>query len=132
MMVRFADIDAIKRHLRFIHAPFGPLSDGQWVALARYSARVLPDGRFTMHDDPRIADPFRGSNAVDVDRWALWERTWMPRLVIRGETSDLLSRETVAHRVESGAVAYEAARTGQAPALVDPVQIDVIRSLLAS
>ena len=116
MMVRFADIDAIERHLRFIHAPFGPLSDG----------------RFTMHDDPRIAEPFRRSNAVDVDIWALWERTWMPRLVIRGETSDLLSRETVAHMAESGAVAYEAARSGQAPALVDPVQIDVIRSLLAS
>jgi len=51
---------------------------------------------------------------------------WMPRLVIRGKTSDLLLRETVAHMAESAAVACEVPRTRQAPALVDPVQIDVI------
>jgi pimeloyl-ACP methyl ester carboxylesterase len=130
MMVRFSNIDAIERHLRFIHAPFGPLSDAQWAELARNSARALPDGRFTMHYDPRIAEPFRRSKAVAVDMWALWERMWMPRLVIRGETSDVLSRETVTQMEASGAVTYEVPRTGHAPALLDPVQIEVIRSFL--
>ena len=46
MMLRFPDVEAIERHLRMVHAPFGPLSDEQWAQLARNSARMLPDGRF--------------------------------------------------------------------------------------
>ena len=42
----------------------GPLSDAQWAKLARNSARALPDGRFTMHYDPRIAEPLRGHDPV--------------------------------------------------------------------
>jgi hypothetical protein len=63
--------------------------------------------------------------------WAQWDRMWMPRLVIRGETSDLLLRETVTRMEASGAVAYEVAGTGHAPALLDPLQIEVVRSFLA-
>jgi pimeloyl-ACP methyl ester carboxylesterase len=131
VMQRFPDIEAIERHLRFIHAPFGPLSDAQWSDLARNSARALPDGRFTMHYDPRIAEPLRGTEAADVDMWALWDRMWMPRLVIRGETSDILLADTVAQMEASGAIGYEVPRSGHAPALLDPVQIEVIRSFLA-
>jgi pimeloyl-ACP methyl ester carboxylesterase len=131
VMARFADIAAIERHLRFVHAPFGLLSDAQWAELARNSARALPDGQYTMHYDPRISEPLRGSVSADVDMWAQWDRMWMPRLVIRGETSDLLLRETVARMEASGAVAYEVAGTGHAPALLDPLQIEVVRSFLA-
>ncbi len=130
VMRRFPDIEAIERHIRFIHAPFGPLSDAQWAELARNSARALPDGRFTMHYDPRIAEPLRGGGVADIDMWPLWDRMWMPRLVIRGETSDILLAETVARMEASGAVGYEVPLTGHAPALLDPAQIEVIRSFL--
>ena len=132
VMRQFPGIEAIERHLRFIHAPFGPLSDAQWAELARNSARALPDGRFTMHYDPRIAEPLRGTEAADLDMWALWERLWMPRLVIRGETSDILLADTVARMEGSGAVRYEVPQTGHAPALLDPAQIEVIQSFLVS
>jgi pimeloyl-ACP methyl ester carboxylesterase len=131
MMSRFPDIEAIERHLRFIHAPFGPLSDAQWATLARNSARALPDGRFAMHYDPRIAEPLRGHDPVDVDMWALWDRIRMPRLVMRGETSDILLPETLSRMEASGATAVEVALTGHAPALLDPLQIETIRSFLA-
>jgi len=87
LMARFADIEAVERHLRLVHAPFGPLSDRQWTQLARNSARVLPDGWFTMHYDPRIGEPLRSHDPADVDMWPLWDRIGVPRLVIRGETS---------------------------------------------
>jgi pimeloyl-ACP methyl ester carboxylesterase len=131
MMTRFPDIEAIERHLRIIHAPFGPLSDDQWAQLARNSARALPDGRFTMHYDPRIAEPLRGHDPVDVDMWPLWDRIRIPRMVIRGETSDILLQDTVARMEASGAEAYEVPMTGHAPALLDPLQIEAIRSFLA-
>jgi pimeloyl-ACP methyl ester carboxylesterase len=130
MMARFPDLEAIERHLRFIHAPFGPLSDEQWAQLARNSARVLPDGRFTMHYDPRIAEPLRGHDPVDVDMWALWERIRVPAMVVRGATSDVLLPDTFARMKGSGATSLEVPMTGHAPALLDPAQIEAIRSFL--
>jgi hypothetical protein len=130
MMARFSGVEAIERHLRIVHAPFGPLSDEQWAELARNSARVLPDGRFTMHYDPRIAEPMRGHDPVDVDMWALWDRILVPRMVIRGETSETLLRDTVVRMEASGAEALEVPVTGHAPALLDPLQIEAVRSFL--
>jgi pimeloyl-ACP methyl ester carboxylesterase len=130
LMARFPDIDTIERHLRLVHAPFGPLSDAQWTQLARNSARALPDGRFAMHYDPRIAEPLRGTEPVDVDMWPFWDRIRIPRLVLRGETSDILLPETLARMQASGALAYEVKLTGHAPALLDPPQIEAIRAFL--
>jgi pimeloyl-ACP methyl ester carboxylesterase len=130
MMARFPDVEAIERHLRLVHAPFGPMSDAQWAEMARNSARALPDGRFTMHYDPRIAEPLRGHAPVDVDMWMLWERIRVPRMVIRGETSDILLPETFARMEASGAEAFEVPVTGHAPPLLDPLQIEAVRAFL--
>ncbi|WP_428489211.1 alpha/beta fold hydrolase [Rhodopila sp.] len=131
LMARFPDLAAVERHLRIVHAPFGPLSDPQWAQLARNSARALPDGRFTMHYDPRIGEPLRANHPVDVDMWALWDRIRVPRMVIRGETSDILLPETFARMQASGAQGYEVPLTGHAPALLDPPQTQAILSFLA-
>nr|WP_294513601.1 alpha/beta hydrolase [uncultured Rhodopila sp.] len=130
MMVRFPDLDSVERHLRLVHAPFGPLSDEQWARLARNSARALPDGFFTMHYDPRIAEPLRGHEPVDVDMWPFWDRIRVPRMVIRGETSDVLLPDTFRRMEASGAEAFEVPVTGHAPALLDPAQIEAIRAFL--
>lgn len=132
MMSRFPDLEAIERHLRIIHTPFGPLSDEQWATLARNSARALPSGRFAMHYDPRLAEPLRAHDPVDVDLWALWDRIRIPRMAIRGETSDILLPETFARMEQSGAEAFEVPVTGHAPALLDPFQIDAIGMFLAA
>jgi pimeloyl-ACP methyl ester carboxylesterase len=131
LMTRFPDIDTIERHLRLVHAPFGPLSDAQWAQLARNSARPLPDGRFAMHYDPRIAEPLRDSDPIDADMWSFWDRIRVPRLVLRGETSDILLPETLVRMEASGALAYVVPMTGHAPALLDPPQIEAIRAFLS-
>jgi pimeloyl-ACP methyl ester carboxylesterase len=130
VMSRFSDLDAVARHLQLVHAPFGPLTDAQWTWLAQISARDLPDGRFTMHYDPKLSEPLRGHEPTDVDMWSLWDRIQQPRLVIRGETSDILLPETLQRMQASGAIAYVVPEAGHAPALLDPGQIDVIRRFL--
>jgi pimeloyl-ACP methyl ester carboxylesterase len=130
VMARFPDLESVERHLRLVHAPFGPLSDAQWVWLARISARVLPDGGLTMHYDPQLSVPMRGGEPVDVDMWALWERIRVPRMVIRGESSDILLPDTLARMEESGARAFVVPETGHAPALLEPPQIEAIRGFL--
>jgi pimeloyl-ACP methyl ester carboxylesterase len=132
MMSRFPDLETVERHLRLVHAPFGPLSDEQWAQMARNSARALPNGRFTLHYDPGIAEPLRGHEPVDVDMWPLWDRIRVPRMVIRGETSDVLPAETFRRMEASGAVAFEVPVTGHAPALLDPLQVEAIRAFLLS
>jgi pimeloyl-ACP methyl ester carboxylesterase len=132
IMSQFPDVDAVERHLRLVHAPFGKLTDAQWAQLARDSVRQQPDGRLAMHYDPKIAEPLRGHDPVDVDLWALWGGIRMPRLVIRGETSDLLLPDTLARMAASGAATLEIADTGHAPALLDAAQISAVRSFLTS
>ena len=129
-MERFAGLDAIERHLRLIHAPFGPLTDAQWAHLARHSARTLPDGHLAMHYDPAIAAPLRDNPAAAVDLWAFWERIQIPVLAIRGDASDLLLPDTLARMAESGAQTLVVPNTGHAPALMDAEQIAALRAFL--
>jgi pimeloyl-ACP methyl ester carboxylesterase len=129
-MKRFSDLDTIERHLRIVHAPFGPLTDAQWATMARNSSRQMPDGKYAMHYDPRIAEPMRGHDPDDVDMWPFWNRIDIPRLVIRGENSDVLTTETFVRMCDTGAQGLEVAGTGHAPALLDPAQIAAIRTFL--
>jgi pimeloyl-ACP methyl ester carboxylesterase len=66
----------------------------------------------------------------DVEMWSLWERISVPRLVIRGESSDLLLPDTLDRMRASGAKTFVVPRTGHAPALMDPAQIAAIRNFL--
>lgn len=131
-MRRFPDLDAIERHLRLVHAPFGPLTDAQWQHLARVSARSLPTGRLTMHYDPAIADPMRRAPAEPIDLWAHWARLHIPVLAIRGAQSEVLAPETFARMRADGAETLEIAEAGHAPALMDPAQIDAVGRFLAA
>ena len=130
LMQRFPDLESIERHLRLVHAPSGQLSDEDWAEMARNSARSVPDGRFAMHYDPRLSEPMRGHEPTDVDLWAMWDRIHVPRLVVRGATSDILLPDVAARMAASGAAVFEVPDTGHAPALLDPAQIGVIRAFL--
>jgi len=127
---RFMTMSALEKHLRDIHAPFGPLTDAQWRHLARYSARPLSDGGFAMHYDPKILDPMRHSIPTDVDMWGLWDMIKIPTLVIRGEESDLLTEPTFLRMQESGALGGIVTDTGHAPALMDAETIGGVMDFL--
>ncbi len=129
---RFADLDAIEQYLRRVHAPFGPLSDAQWAFLARISARAVPEEGFTLHYDPRIAEPMRAAEPEDIDLWHLWERISVPMLVVRGAESDLLLPETLARMAQAGARTFVVPDTGHAPALMEPEQVAAVRAFLES
>jgi pimeloyl-ACP methyl ester carboxylesterase len=127
---RFPDIDAVERHLRSVHSPFGPMTDAQWAHLARTSARALPDGGYTMHYDPKIASPIKAAEPKPVELWPVWEKINIPTLAIRGETSDLLVAETLARMERTGARALTIEGVGHAPSLMDAPTIAAIRGFL--
>lgn len=130
--VEFADLAGLEAHLRRVHAPFGALTDVEWAQLTAHSARITPSGRVVPHHDPAIMTPMEGELA-DVDLWPLWPAVAQrPVLVLRGETSDLLLRETAARMAESPGVRVETIPgCGHAPALMDAAQIALVAGFLA-
>jgi pimeloyl-ACP methyl ester carboxylesterase len=133
----FTDIAELEDYLRQVHAPFGITDDGQWRHLADHSARPLTNGRLGLAYDPRIGDAFRQSPdqptpEQDIVFWPIWDAIECPVLVLRGETSDILSAETAAEMRRRGprATVVEIQECGHAPSLMANEHIVIIRDWL--
>lgn len=131
----FPDLDAVTAYLRRIHAPFGPLTDEQWLELARHGVRRDPDGAgLRLHYDPKLALPYREGFDADVELWALWDRISCPVLLLRGTESDIFLPETAREMLSRGPAAelIEFPGVGHAPMLMDEAQITAVRDWLTS
>lgn len=129
--VSFPDMAAWTGHVRKAYAPFGPLTDEQWRHLAETSGRVTAQGRIVPHHDPAIRAPFAAGAAADIALWEMWDALATPMLVLRGETSDILSADTAARMAEKPGVRAETiAGVGHAPALMDDAQVAIVSRFL--
>jgi len=131
ILPEFADLTEAAAYLRRVHAPFGNLSQAQWLHLARTGTRALPGGRRTLHYDPAIAVPMRAGPVQAIDLWPFWDRIAVPTLALRGADSDLLLPETLARMAEKAAT-RTVQNCGHAPALMDAPTIAVIKEFLIS
>ncbi len=130
----FPNLGALETYLRYVHAPFGSLSDDQWRHLAAHGGIETADG-VALAYDPGIAVPFEAVQPLaDIDLWPVWDAIRCPVLVLRGETSDLLSRETAAEMAARGPKAnvVEIGGCGHAPALMAEDQIAIVDDWLAT
>jgi pimeloyl-ACP methyl ester carboxylesterase len=126
-------IEAAEAYVRGVYAEFGPHTEAEWRFLTEHVVRRLPDGSLRMHYDPALAKAFT-AHAVhrDIDLWSLYDCIRCPTMVLRGEHSDVLTRETAQQMAVRGPQArvVEVANTGHAPTLIRPAQIDVVREFL--
>lgn len=129
----FQDIDAVDAYLREVHGPFGNLSDEEWRHLATTSSIPNGEGGLQLHYDPAIAQVFTSGPVEDVNLWPIWDQISCPVLVLRGESSDLLSVETAEEMSKRGpgAEVITIPNCGHAPALMDPEQVRIIKEWLA-
>jgi pimeloyl-ACP methyl ester carboxylesterase len=130
---RFSSLLELERHLRTVHAPFGPLSDEDWAHLVRHGHRVLPDGALALDYDPAIAENLK-KDIADVSLWPSWDKVSCRTLVFHGAESDLLSAETALEMQERGPRARVVTfpGVGHAPALMGEDQIEIVARWLAS
>lgn len=136
----FASLAAAEAYVRVVAAAFGTLSDAQWRHLTEHAVKVTPTGRVVLRYDPGIAGPFvaamqalaGGAAGADAELWPLYDAIRCPTLVIRGEHSDLLSRQTVAAMAGRGpgARGIELPDVGHAPVFMDDAQVAVVRDFL--
>ncbi|MFS8087100.1 MAG: alpha/beta fold hydrolase [Acidobacteriota bacterium] len=128
----FATFAELEAHIRFVSAPFGPLTDSQWRHLSESTARCLPDGRWALRYDPGIAVPMRAAPEQSAQLWALWDAITCPALLLRGAQSDLLALATAQAMVARGPrpTLIEFPGIGHAPMLLDAVQIAPVAAFL--
>ncbi len=131
----FPDFATALAYIRLVCAPFGQLDDGQWWQLAEHTVAQRVDGQWGFVYDPRIAEPFKAAFIDrDIEMWPLYEAIRCPVLAIRGEVSDLLTREVWQAMGARGprAVLAEIPGVGHAPMFLSDDQIGVVRDFFLS
>ncbi|MDQ5878785.1 MAG: hypothetical protein QG616_2121 [Pseudomonadota bacterium] len=131
---QFASYEDAEKYIRLVSAPFGALSDAQWRQLTESSIRKGEDGKWVMVYDPAIGEPFRQAALMHqaINLWPIYEAIRCPTMVVRGETSDLLTSATHAEMGQRGprAKLVEMPGVGHAPMFMDEAQIAVVRDYL--
>jgi pimeloyl-ACP methyl ester carboxylesterase len=83
------------------YAPFGANSEAFWRRMADTSSRRTDDGRVTVHYDPSIVSQLTNQRD-DVDVWKTYDAIAAKTLLVRGETSDVLSKAVAGTMTERG------------------------------
>ena len=112
-------------------SPFGELTAPQWRHLAEHVAKQDDKGRWVFRYDPQLGEGFKAVMNQDVDLRAYWGNVHGPVMLIRGESSDLLTAgilEEMARRARTERLVVP--RTGHAPMLMDDFQVGAIRRFL--
>ncbi len=128
----FPDMESAEKHFREIHSTFGITDEAHWQHMITHSFIRQEDGTVRAHYDPHIGDAFRTKSGKlrklpDLDMWKMWDMIRTPVLVLRGEESDLLLRETAQRMAERNDVdLVEFPNVGHAPMLIDDKQIRVV------
>jgi pimeloyl-ACP methyl ester carboxylesterase len=135
--LRFPTWDEGRAYVRAVSASFGPHDEAQWDKLARDVLVQLPDGQWTRHYDPGLAQPFKALSAGTFEEeqatlWRAWDAIRCPVLLVRGAESDLLSAETAALMRARGPQPrlVELPGVGHAPTFVQSDQIAIAREFL--
>jgi pimeloyl-ACP methyl ester carboxylesterase len=129
----FASLEEAEQYVRAVAAPFGPHSDAQWRFLAETWVRRNEDGSWRPHYDTRIAEAYRATMPdKDLELWHLYDAVRCPTLLVRGELSDVVSRQAAAEMTRRGpkAKVVEIRGVGHAPTLLQPDQIALVRDFL--
>jgi pimeloyl-ACP methyl ester carboxylesterase len=129
----FPSLEDAEKYIRAIAAPFGPHTDAQWRFLTETWVRRTDDGSWRPHYDTRIAEIYHATMPEkDLEIWHIYDAVRCPTLLIRGEHSDVVSRETAAEMARRGPKAklVELKGVGHAPTLLHPAQIAIVRDFL--
>ena len=128
-----AAADAVARVQSEIFPDFGP---DDWMAFAHRTYRELESGEVILDYDPEITrsvGEVKPGLLVRIAMWRLFKAMYKcPLLVIRGETSDILSANTAAKMVarHPDAELVTVPRMGHAPMLYEPVAVAAIGKFL--
>jgi len=128
----FDTLDALAEAMAAGYVGAAKVPRATWFKIAEGASRRRPDGKFGFAYDPRIGDALKAAPPQDVDLFALWDRIACPTLVLRGEVSDLLTREVAVEMTQRGPKAklVEILGVGHAPWLATMDEIAPVADFL--
>jgi pimeloyl-ACP methyl ester carboxylesterase len=136
---QFDTLQAGADHLRRISPGFGPHTDAQWLALSTPMFKPLPQGGWTLHYDPALAEPVHALTPETAQHgeallWQLYDQITAPTMLLRGAESDLLTPEVAQAMQQRGprAQRLDLPGVGHAPTLVADDQVAAVASFLLS
>ena len=89
------EFDSVEEVYRLMRAQDPAPPDDMLRYRARFAVKQLPGGKFTWKYDKALRTPGRAARRPDAaEMWEMLAGLGCPTLVVRGESSDLLSRET--------------------------------------
>ena len=131
--LRFSSFEEGAAYVRAVSQSFGPHSEDEWYKLCS-DVLLERDGCWVRHYDLALSAPFQASTEQTVKQdeallWAAYDAIRCPTLLVRGELSDLLSRETAERMTQRGprAQLVELPGVGHAPTFLQPEQIAIAR-----
>lgn len=130
--ITFVDLKEAESYMRTTYKAFGSLTDAQWQHLTYHGVTKQDNNLFKLAYDPRITDTLHNNKIEDINLWPLWEHIKCPVLVLRGEKSCILSKETTDQmsKVNSKATIVELPECGHPPMLMSIEQINIISDWL--
>jgi pimeloyl-ACP methyl ester carboxylesterase len=135
--LRFPSFAEGAAFVRDVSLSFGPHTDDEWHKLAKDVLVQAPEGHWVRHYDLALAQPFRAltperAEADEAALWAAFDAIRCPTLLVRGEHSDLLSRETALQMTARGPKPklVEIPGVGHAPTFIHDDQIAIAREFL--
>lgn len=135
----FPDRTAYEAYLKRYLTEFGITSDAHVAHALAISADAHPDGTYTMRYDPALGASLRDGEGrplpfEDIPLWEVWKLVKCPVLLLRGENTDILRRDTAEEmaRMNGRTTLIEFPSIGHAPGLMDPEQIRLITDWLTS
>ena len=135
--VHFATFDEGLAYIKSISATFGPHTDEEWKKLASDVLRQDKDDRWIRHYDLGLAVPFKAATPESTKQaeamlWHAYDAIRCPTLLVRGEHSDLLTREVAQAMTVRGprAKLVEIAGVGHAPTFMHADQIAIAQNFL--
>ena len=132
--IRFPSFEAGAQYVKAVSMSFGPHTEEEWFKLSSDVLRQEPDGQWVRHYDLGLAQPFKAitperAAGEEAQLWAAWDAIRCPTLLVRGQQSDLLSRETAAEMTARGPKPrlVEIPGVGHAPTFIQESQIAIAR-----
>lgn len=135
--LRFATFEGGATYIRSISQTFGKHTEPEWHKFCSDVLRQDLDGMWIRHYDLNLGIPMQGTTPEQAEAgqrllWATYDAITCPTLLLRGENSDLLRKETALEMTQRGPKArlVEFADVGHAPTLVHADQIAPVKNFL--
>lgn len=144
----FKSLGEAKTFFKTHYSEFGIETETQWDTFTANSVEQRATNLFVCKADPGIKNPKSSFHLIsdlfhhphkalegilyDVDLWSIWKKVQCPVLVIRGAKSELLTPFIFKkmQRIHPNTELYEIENAGHAPALLNSIELEKIRTWL--